>query len=126
MPFQVQTGSPVYLRNFAHVDRGCNWMGIAGQVFDTNGSPLKNYIIIVEGFLNDQSVDVIAMSGLAPAYGPAGYEIPLASSTIASSNSIFISLYDLMGEQLTYLVPVSTYADCTKNLILINFQRRSP
>ncbi len=122
--YQVQPSSPVYLQNFAHQNLGCNWMGVAGQVFDASDTPVKNLVVVVEGFLNDQAVNQLGLTGLAPAYGPGGYEIQLASSAIASSQSLFVTLYDVNGTALTVPVVFDTVADCNKNLVLINFQRK--
>ena len=123
MPFQVQPNSPVYLQNFAHADLGCKWMGVAGQVFDSSGKPLINQVIVVEGFLDNKLVDTLTLTGLSTPYGPGGYEIKLSNSVIASTNSLFISLYDLSGKALSIPVIINTFEDCNKNLIIVNFQK---
>ncbi|MEA4906567.1 MAG: hypothetical protein GYA17_21340 [Chloroflexi bacterium] len=123
-PYIVQLNSPVYLQNFANSSAGCNWMGIAGQVFDKQGNPLPNLVVVVEGFLNDRPVEEIGLTSLATAYGPGGYEIQLASNVSDTSNSLFVTLYDLSGQALTYPLPFNTYNDCNRNLILVNFQQR--
>jgi hypothetical protein len=41
-PLILQSGSPAYIQNFAHMDAGCNWLGIAGQVFDVDGKNQKS------------------------------------------------------------------------------------
>jgi hypothetical protein len=38
-PFTKDIVSPQYLQNFANA-AGCNWMGIAGEVFDLQGNPV--------------------------------------------------------------------------------------
>ena len=120
--YALQAGNPLYLRNFAHPDQECTWMGVAGQVFDKNNQPMSNVVVVVEGFLGDQAVDQIGLAGLAPAYGPGGYEVLLANQPTASKQTLFISLYDLSGQPLSYLTAFDTYAECEKNLILINFK----
>jgi len=122
-PFQVQPNSPVYLQNFAHTDFGCQWMGVAGQVFDLSGKPMLNQVVVVEGFLNNKLVDSLTLTGLSMQYGPGGYEIKLGNSAIASTNSLFVTLYDLSGKALSLPVIIDTYADCNKNLIILNFQK---
>jgi len=121
--FNVQANSPVYLQNFAN-NKGCSWMGVAGQAFNREGKPIKNLVVVVEGFIGETPVDQVALTGMAPAYGTQGYEITLASQVIATNTSLFITLYDLAGTPLTYPVMFNTFADCKKNLILINFQER--
>jgi len=122
-PFQVQPNSPVYLQNFAHTDVGCQWMGVAGQVFDLSGKPMLNQVVVVEGFLNNKLVDSLTLTGLSTLYGPGGYEIKLGNSAIASTNSLFVTLYDLSGKALSLPVIINTYADCNKNLVILNFQK---
>ena len=123
--FQVQSGTPVYLQNFAHVEKGCNWMGIAGQVFDQSGLPIDRMVVRVEGFLGNQTIDALGMTSLATAYGPGGYEIELAQKVLNSNGTLNITLYDLQGQQVSAHVPFTTYMDCSKNLIIINFIQTS-
>lgn len=123
-PYQVQPSSPVYLQNFTHQTLGCNWLGVAGQVFDASGAPVLNLVVVVEGFLNDQPVEALGLTGLAGSYGPGGYEIQLANSAVASSQSLFITLFDLNGTPLSDPVVFDTVADCNKNVVIINFQRK--
>jgi len=122
-PYQVQPNTPVYRQNFAHPEKGCNWTGIAGQVIDLSGKPVTNLVVLAEGFLVNTPVDMITLTGLATAYGTGGYEIELTNQLIASSNSLFVSVYDLAGKPLSYPVVVTTFADCAKNLIIINFKQ---
>lgn len=120
--FTVQQGNPSYLQNFAHVEQGCNWLGVVGQVFDKTGQPINRMVVRVEGFLGSQSLDALGMTSLATAYGPGGYEIELSDNPINSSGTLSIALFNLEGERVSAYVPFNTYTDCSKNLILINFQ----
>lgn len=124
-PYKIQPNSPVYMQNFAHLDKVCNWMGVAGQAFDVSGQPVKNLVVVIEGFLNNQPIDMVDLTGLRTSYGPGGYEIVLSDGVISSSDSLFITLYSLNGEDLSLPVVFNTYADCNKNLIVINFQQQS-
>ena len=99
-------------------------MGVAGQVFDRSGKPILNMVVVVEGVLNNATIDMIGLTGINGAYGPGGYEIQLANAVINSSNTLAITLYDLAGSTMTYPLAFSTYADCSKNLVLINFNQR--
>ena len=120
--FTVQQGTPSYLQNFAHVEQGCNWLGVVGQVFDKNGQPINRMVVRAEGFLGSQSLDALGMTGLATAYGPGGFEIELSDEPLNSSGTLSIALFNLEGERVSAYVPFNTYTDCSKNLILINFQ----
>ena len=99
-------------------------MGAAGQVFDKNGKPVTNLIVSVAGTLPTSSVDMLGLTGLAITYGGGGYEIVLSNQVVASSGSLFISVYDLAGNALTDAFPFNTVADCKKNLIIMNFKTR--
>lgn len=126
-PFQVQPDTPVYLQNFAHVEKGCNWMGVAGQVFDATGQPIERMVVRVEGVLGNQAVDALGLTSLATAYGPGGFEIELAQQTLNSSGFLSIALYDLQGQQVSARIPFNTFSDCSKNLVIVNFiQTGSP
>ncbi len=124
MQYEVQSNSPVYMQNFAHPEMGCNWLGVAGQVFDTNGTPVENLVIVVEGTLNNQPVEMLGLTSgsLASDYGIAPYEIQLASQVIASEGTLTVAVYDLSGNLLSLPVPFNTYSDCTKNLVIVNFR----
>ena len=123
--FQIQPNSPVYLQNFAHPAQKCNWMGVAGQIFDKSGNPAQSLIVVVEGLLEDKIIDQISLTGLASSYGPGGYEVYLTNELIASEDALYIQLFNLEGEAISNTFYFDTYADCNKNLILINFQQTS-
>jgi hypothetical protein len=125
-PYLVQANTPVYMKNFAHTSTVCNWMGVTGQVFDANGNPVTKLVVSITGTLNGQTISALSMTGLpsTQAYGPGGYEIVLGSSTLDSVNQLTIQLFDLSGNALTTPMQFSTFNDCSKNLIIINFKHR--
>ena len=122
--FVVQQDSPVYIPNFVYPDLGCNWMGIAGQVFNQAGSPMENVVVVADGSIGNSPLEQITLTSLASAYGPGGYELPLADHTIESSNIIYLSIYDLEGNLLSQPFSVETFDDCEKNLIIVNFKEK--
>ena len=124
LPYQVQPNTPLYLQNFAHPNLACNWLGVAGQVFDKSGKPLSGMVIVVDGSLSGKVQEQIALTGKAIAYGDGGYEVVLSNQDIASTSPLTITLFDLAGNALSDAVPFNTLADCKKNLILINFVAR--
>ncbi len=119
--FKPQPGAPVYMQNFVHPDSGCNWMGVAGQVFDKFQRPVGNLVIVVEGTLNNQPIDSIGVTSARQEYGPGGYEVIVGYSAVDSINNLTATIYDLEGNQLSASMSFNTYADCSKNLALINF-----
>ncbi len=124
MPYTLQVEAPVYIKNFAHIDAGCDWLGVAGQVFDANGDPVLNLVLVAAGILNGKTINLTAVTGIpeADVYGPGGYEIQLAGEALASSQSLSIQVYDLQGNALSEAYVFDTYADCTRNLAIINFK----
>ena len=124
MPYTLQVEAPVYIKNFVHTTAGCNWLGVAGQVFDANGDPVLNLVLVATGKLNGKTLNLTAVTGIpeADVYGPGGYEIQLAAEALASSQSLNLQVYDLQGNALSEAYVFVPYADCTKNLAIINFK----
>ncbi len=120
-PFALQPGNPVAIPAGVGGHPDCDWMGVAGQVIDLRGAPLTNQLIKVTGTLEGQTIEVIAITGLATQYGPAGYEITLANKPIASTGTLTVQMFDQAGLPLSEPVVIDTYDTCDKNLILVNF-----
>ncbi len=121
-PFVVQPGSNVLVANFAN-DLGCAWMGVGGQVFDTDRNPLVGITVHVEGQLAGQLVNQDSLTGSNPRIGPAGYTINLSDHPIASDGTMWIQLMDTAGLDLSDQVYFSTSANCDKNLVFINWNQ---
>jgi len=121
-PFILQSGTPAYIKNFAHPSEGCDWLGIAGQVFDENGNPLLNKIVIVTGIIEEEELEIIGVTGVPEAdiYGPGGFEIQVADHVFASENALDIQVFNLDGIPISDSISFNTLADCGKNLIIIN------
>jgi hypothetical protein len=119
--FRLQLGSPVGLANFIDPEAGCNWMGVGGQAFDLNGNPITQLVVEVGGRLEGGDVFHLALSGSSAILGPGGFVVVLADHTVETIGSLWILLYDLAGVPLTHRTYFPTYADCTKNFILVNF-----
>jgi hypothetical protein len=127
MPVVLQEGSPAYIpsRPF-HADLGCNWMGVAGQVYAVNGAPVQGLIVEVGGLLGGKRIGdptLIQATGLATAYGPGGFEIKLADEPIESSSTLWIQVLDQAGLPLSEKVYFNTFEDCEQNLIIISFNQ---
>jgi hypothetical protein len=113
----------IYKKNFVHPDKGCNWLGVAGQVLDTSGKPALDLVVVAEGVLQGQEILKVDITGLHNAYGPGGYELELGNQVLASSNMIYITVFDLAGNPLSSPVSIVTRADCNQNLLMLNFQQ---
>jgi hypothetical protein len=120
-PYVLQPGSPTWLPNFTHPEAGCNWMGIAGQVFDADNNPVTSLVVEVGGDLEANQILSLSLTGVAPVYGSGGYEVPLSDRPIESSKTLWLQVHDLEGRELTDRIFFDTFADCNRNLILMNF-----
>jgi hypothetical protein len=124
MPFVLHEGDPVAIPNIAHPDLECNWMGVAGKAYNLSGAPIAQGLFIqLGGTLNGEPVDMLGMTGMATDYGPGGYEFTLADKPLASTQTLWVQLFDQAMIPLSDQFYFDTYADCDKNLILINFSQ---
>ncbi|MBM4423948.1 MAG: hypothetical protein FJ030_11220 [Chloroflexi bacterium] len=116
-PFTVQGGAPTPIQNFAN-SAGCNWMGVAGQAFNLEGNPIIGLIVHLEG----GGISTDAITGTKTAYGAGGYEFFLNDRPVLTLGEYQIQLRDQNGTTpLSDVVVVNTFADCSKNLLLVNF-----
>jgi hypothetical protein len=122
----VQEGSPVAISNFAHTELGCNWLGLAGQIIDVDSQPIKDIVVEVGGTLEGMPVFGLAVTGESSKYGPGGFEIKLGDEPIESDDTLWVVVYDLSGNKIISPVYFSTYSDCERNLVVINFLKIRP
>ncbi len=124
--FSIQTGSPVFAPNFAHPAAACAWQGIGGQILDTSGLPLANYILRVSGLYNGNPISLISVTGLVTnnPYGPASFEFVLGNSAVESSNALVIQVFDAAGDPVTNPFPLQTSSACSSNLMILNFVQK--
>ncbi len=119
-PFTLQDGAYAYTQYTG--EQGCDYMAIAGQVFDLNGEPLKFipiHVRDVEGFF-----ETIVFSGSAPQYGPSGYEVQLNTSPYEAE--FIVQLISETARPLSDEIAVRTRASCAENLIIVNFVQNQP
>ena len=119
--FALQNGSPFYLRNFANT-AGCNWQGIAGQVYDLNGRHVIGLVAHLEG----GGLNIDALTGSKPEYGQSGYEFFLTSTPQTTTDMYRVQLRTAGGAPLSDVYVIPTFANtapdiCPKNLALVNF-----
>ncbi len=127
-PYAVQLGTPVGTINFVRPELGCNWMGVGGQVFGSDGKPVNGVIVEVEGGLAGQSILNLSLTGDETILGPGGYVIQLADQPVASQGALWLQLFDLEGNPLSDAITFDTDGGdlaCEKNLTVINFSEIS-
>ena len=113
--YTLQPGSPSYLKNFANTAE-CNWMGIAGQVFNLSGQAVIGLLVHLEG----GGLNYDAITGSKTAYGPGGYELPINDHAVQTTNVYRVQVRN-QGAPVSDTYVINTFADCNKNLILVNF-----
>ncbi|UCE00293.1 MAG: hypothetical protein JSV42_06095 [Chloroflexota bacterium] len=124
MPFVLHPGDPVAINNIWHPELACNWMGVGGQAFDLTGAPIDQGLLVqLGGILDGEPVDNLGMIGMVSINGPGWYEFELADTPVESTQTLWIQLVDQAMLPLSDKVYFDTYADCDKNLILINFNQ---
>jgi hypothetical protein len=109
--------------SYYHPEAGCSWMGIAGQAVDINNAPVLYLAIHISGSLGGKYIDYVSATGTAPNYGRSGFEFYLGDKPLASTNTLTIQLTDQQNLPLTEPVKLTTFSDCSKNLVLIRFKQ---
>jgi hypothetical protein len=125
MPFIVGAGTPVATSSIAfHPDAGCNWLGIAGQVFDLSGAPISGQQVRIQGTLGGTPIDMLSLTGLTDAYGSVGfYEFNLGDKPIVSKGTLSVQLLDQAGIAMSDKVYFDTNDNCQQNLVFVNFKQ---
>lgn len=104
-------------------DVGCTWLGIGGVIADSSNQPVFGITVKLSGSLDFTIFDQTTLSGAAPQYGAGGYEFYLGGALNASQGRLVIQLVDDAGQPLSDPISITTYSDCQKNLILVNFEQ---
>jgi hypothetical protein len=123
--YKLQTGSPLAMENIFHQERGCNWMGIGGQVFGESGNPIGMLVVEVGGQLEGEKLEALTLTGSASQWGPGGFEFDLAEKPILSSGSLWVQVLDLEGKPLSERVYLDTFDDCERAVVMVNFIHRA-
>lgn len=120
--FVLQEGAPQYSPNDMN-KYGCDWFGVAGQVFNSLGQPLTGVTVEVGGQLDLAEINKITLSGTAPEYGESGWVVELGVKPVASLGTLYAQLWDLDGQPLSGRIYFNTYEDCSQNLVLMIFRQ---
>lgn len=118
--YMVQSGTPAFLPNFIKPESGCNWTGVAGQVFDENSEPVWGDLVWIFGSLENQIISVFAVSGGSNQMGPGGFEVTLADHLISDGADLYLQLLDVTGVPISGIVRLPIQTNCEQNLTLLN------
>ena len=106
-----------------HPEAACNWQGVAGTILDANNADMLGIAVRLTGFYNGKTKNELTVSGIAPAYGKSGFEFFLGTVPVGSDGLLSIQILDQAGLPLSGNIPINTYGDCTKNLVLVKFKK---
>jgi hypothetical protein len=85
---------------------------------------MKGLVLRLGGNINGVALEEkFRLSGMDTIYGPSGFEFTLSSTPLQTVQAYWIQLQDQAGNPLTEKIYFDTYADCKRNLILINFKQ---
>jgi hypothetical protein len=126
MKYSLQPGTPVGLPAFVHTNLACKWMGVGGQVFALDSTPVTGLVVELGGTLEGQAISQLSLTGAATEWGPGGYEFTLASQPVESSGTLWLRALDLSGKPVSDKIFFTTYQDCSKNQVMINFIELQP
>jgi hypothetical protein len=122
-PFTLKSVPSAIDASVLNPERGCNWMGVGGQVLDLQGRPLTGVTVQLGGMLEGRSITLNSLTGTARQYGEAGFEFTLSDLPIASNGTLWVRLADQASLPLSGRQSFDTFAECEKNLIIINFKQ---
>jgi hypothetical protein len=123
-PYAIQ-GEPAAMANTVfHAGDTCDWQGVAGTVVDLQGKPVVGVLVRLLGYYNGRAVDMTTLTGGASAwYGESGYEFVLGDKPLDTNNTLALQLVDQAMMPILNRVILDTFADCARNLVLVNFKQ---
>lgn len=121
--FAIQNQQNAINSTIFNPDDGCNWAGIAGQVFDLQGRPVKGIRVWLRGTINGKYIDYLSLTLESSPYGPSGFEFTIADKPVSSNGKLSLQLLDQAGIPISDKVFIDTFDDCEHNLVLVNFKQ---
>ncbi|MCD4672019.1 MAG: hypothetical protein K8R77_05080 [Anaerolineaceae bacterium] len=122
-PFVLRTNPVGIDASLLYPSRGCRWSGVGGQVVDMQDSPYVGITVQLGGTLKGMYTNEYSLTGTATKYGEAGFEFALTDYPFDSKSELWVRLINQSNYPLSERVFFDTYADCGKNLIIINFEQ---
>lgn len=109
----------------ANQEAGCDWLGVAGRAYDMSNAPIATGLVIqLGGYLGSRVFSEYALTGSARGiYGDSAYEFRLGDQPVNSNQTLYVQLLDQAGLPMSDKIYFSTYAECERNLILIDFKQ---
>jgi hypothetical protein len=123
MPFTLEGEPETLTSDLLRPGMGCDVLIIAGQVKDLKDDPVTDLTVHLYGELGGYEIDLYRIAGSETTYGESGYEFVLEGLVVESEDTLFIQLVDTNDIAFSRPYAVRTYAECQKNMILINFKQ---
>ena len=111
--FPFRTDEPLYIANAN--GRECNWASIAGSVTGVDGQAVDGLGIRITG----ADIASTVFSGATRTFGPGGYELNLGGAPQAGDFTV--QLFSSAGAPLSDEITVTTRAECSANVLILNF-----
>ncbi len=121
--FEIQGDPKAIDATLFDPNHGCSWTGVAGRAYDLQNGPVTKLEVQLFGILDGNLLSLTSLTGTSTQYGPSGFEFTLANKPVASSQRLWIRLVDQAGVPLSDRIFFDTFAECTKNLVVINFKQ---
>ncbi len=102
---------------------GCEWIGVAGQVFDLQGRPVVGVRVWLRGTYDGKRINLYSLTMESSPYGPSGFEFTLGDRPLNSIEQLSIQLLDQASIPISERIYFDTFEDCQQNLVLINFKQ---
>ncbi len=124
-PFKyTKTNDEIVFRSDPYGARCGDWMGVAGQMLNRNGSPLSGVTVVGWGGPIPEQNKRVFVSGSSASindrYGsPAAYEIYIGAP---GEFDFIIQVYE-NGQPVSDFIRFRTRLDCRANLAVVNLQR---
>lgn len=121
-PFKLMDDHTNYIaaNTFPNHDACRIW--VAGRVYDLSNSPVVGLVVRLGGWL-DGTKNIDSLTGTATDYGPSGYEILVSDLPANSTGDLWVQLFGQGDIPMSNRVYFDTFEDCSRNLILINFEQ---
>jgi hypothetical protein len=113
-PFKLIDDGITYMRY--PFSSECNWLGIAGEVWDQEGEHIPGIAVVLNG---GGLQNIVTQSGQAPDYAESGWEHFVDS--VIKEGTFEIQLWH-QGQPVSEKVVVQTKRDCRSNLAYLIFQ----
>ena len=122
-PFVLQSEPAAIEVSVLHPDRGCDWMGVGGQVLGLQGQPIPGITVQLSGSLDGKAINLTSLTGTVLQFGDAGYEFKISDLPQETNGVFWLRLVDQANLPLSGRIYFDTFEDCGKNLVVVNFKQ---